>query len=310
MIGLILAVFLIVLFIIICWRHSWGVCTAKTDLTGKTVIITGCNTGIGYYVALDLAFRNARIVMACRNAEKANAAKEKIIAETGNKQIVFQQVNLSSLQSVRQFTERIINEESHLDILINNAGIIHSNSLLTEDGLNTIYCINHFAPFLLTNLLLDLLQSSAPSRVINVSSHGHKIGSIRFENMKCPMLDDGHTTYANTKLANVLFTRELARRTEGKGISTFSVHPGFCDTELFRFMPSLVQALMTRYPLMKTAKEGAQTILHCALSEGIESTSGEYYADCKVSSTSANGRDMAVAKKLWEVSETLSKLLH
>ncbi|KAK3599446.1 hypothetical protein CHS0354_036462 [Potamilus streckersoni] len=194
-----------------------GICYSNADLTGKTVLITGANTGIGFYTALDLARRNARVILACRSQEKGLAAMKKIQESTGNYNIVVKVVDLSLMASVKKFAEKILWEEARLDILINNAGVAGIPKIMTAEGFEMVYATNHFGPFFLTNLLLDLLKKSAPSRIVTVSSIAHKFGSIELDNLKAEKSYSQLRFYGNTKLANILFTKELARRLEGTG---------------------------------------------------------------------------------------------
>ncbi|XP_014785262.1 retinol dehydrogenase 11 [Octopus bimaculoides] len=303
--------FLIVGYLLLCvyLKSTRRYCRSEVDLTGKTVIVTGGNTGLGYITARELASRNARVILACRNAEKAETAVEKIISETGKKNIVSKKLDVSSLKSVREFAEQFLKEESRLDILINNAGIITNDSKLTEDGLQVTYATNHFGPFLLTNLLLERLKASTPSRVVTLSSYGHHFGKIHFENFKIPMLFEGSETYGSTKLANVLFTFELAKRVKEEGVTAYSVHPGLCKSNLFdSFHPILQWILLNLNPFTKSIEEGAQTTIYCAIEKGIEEHSGKYFDNLQVGCANAKGYDAGVAKKLWEVSESLTKL--
>ncbi|KAL3864927.1 hypothetical protein ACJMK2_006571 [Sinanodonta woodiana] len=283
-----------------------GVCHSNADLTGKTVLITGANAGIGYYTALDIARRNARVILACRSQEKGLVAMKQIQESTGNKNIVVREVDLSLMASVKKFAEKILREEAHLDILINNAGVAGIPKMMTAEGFETVYATNHFGPFLLTNLLLDLLKKSAPSRIVNVSSIGHKFGSIEFDNLKAEKWYSKMYFYGNTKLANILFTRELARRLEGTGVSCYVLHPGAVGTDLFRDMPFYMRipTMYFNYYICKTPEQGAQTSIYCAVSEEVEGKSGKYYMDCRESDElSPKAQDDAVAKKLWEISE-------
>ncbi|KAI1902327.1 hypothetical protein AGOR_G00043620 [Albula goreensis] len=288
-----------------------GVCRSQVRLNGKTVVITGSNTGIGKETAQDMAHRGARVVMACRDLSRAEKAAAEIRQLTGNNNVVVRHLDLGSLYSVRQFVRAYAASEDRLDILINNAGVMMCPKGLTEDGYETQLAVNHLGHFLLTNLLLDKLKSSAPSRVVNVSSIAHDGGKINFDDLcfeKTPY--DSMVSYRQSKLANVLFSRELARRTKGTGVTSFALHPGVIRTELGRHVeawyPTLrVLLAIPAILLMKTPWEGAQTSIHCAVAEGLEEKSGCYFSDCAVKEPSPEGRDDLAALRLWEVSSKM-----
>ncbi|XP_017277488.1 dehydrogenase/reductase SDR family member 13 [Kryptolebias marmoratus] len=291
-------------------------CSSPVKLKGKTVIVTGSNTGIGKATALELAKRGARVILACRSKERAEAAAFDIRRESGNNQVLFMQLDLASLKSVRSFAETFLKSEPRLDILINNAGVIASGR--TEDGFGLAFGVNHLGHFLLTNLLLERLKQCGPSRVVTVSALLHRFGSIDFPLLASRKdLVSGESTwqsiqaYCNSKLCNVLFTRELANQLEGTNVSCYSLHPGVISTEIGRNLSPWQQLLMK--PLAKLffldLEGGSQTTLHCALQEGLEPLSGRYFSNCALRQVGARGRDDAVAKKLWEVSERLAGLL-
>ncbi|XP_028276291.1 dehydrogenase/reductase SDR family member 13-like [Parambassis ranga] len=304
----------VLLYVLIYYNVCRGArCLSSVKLRGKTVIVTGSNTGIGKSTALDLAKRGARVIMACRNKEKAEAAAFDIRRESGNNQVVFMELDLASLKSVRRFAEAFLKTEPRLDILINNAGVIGPGR--TEDGFGLAFGVNHLGHFLLTNLLLERLQQCGPSRVVTVAALLHRLGNIDF-----PLLDStkdlvvGQTNwnniqaYSNSKLCNVLFTRELANRLEGTGVTCYSLHPGVIYTEVCRNMSLWLRLLMIPFAMLffLDTEGGSQTTLHCALQEGIEPLSGRYFSNCALQQVGAKGRDDALGKKLWEVSERLT----
>ncbi|XP_046848278.1 retinol dehydrogenase 13-like [Xenia sp. Carnegie-2017] len=287
-----------------------GVCTSKARLEGKTVIVTGANTGIGKETAEDLAKRGARVILACRNLQKANKAMSDIIEKTGNKNIVAKRFDLASLASVREFAKDIIQNEDRLDVLINNAGVAQfPNLTMTEDGFETQMGVNHLGHFLLTNLLLDLLKKSAPSRIVVVSSSAHWVMTkdFNFENMNGEKFYHRADAYGQSKLANILFTRELAKRLQGSGVTANSLHPGAIATELGRHFPRYLLVLISSIApyFVKTPKEGAQTNIYLAVSEEVDGVTGLYFADCKEKIPAVTAQDDDVAKKLWAVSAKL-----
>ena len=286
-----------------------GVCTSEVKLDGKTVIVTGANTGIGKETALDLAGRGARVILACRSVPKAQQVAEDILKETGSNKVIVKELDLASLKSVRNFARDINETEDRLDILINNAGVMRCPYWKTEDGFEMQFGVNHLGHFLLTNLLLGILQRSQPSRVINVSSLAHTRGKIRFDDLQSEQDYHPGQAYAQSKLANVLFTRELSKKLDDTDVIVTALHPGVVKTELGRHL-SLANSILARLvfgPLLwlifKTSWQGAQTTIHCAVSDDVES--GLYYSDCKPKEVAEQGRDDAVAKKLWEVSADL-----
>ncbi|ESO95165.1 hypothetical protein LOTGIDRAFT_189035 [Lottia gigantea] len=304
----------LVLFIasIVYVRLNFGRCFSKADLSDKTVIITGANTGIGYYTALDMANRNARVILACRNLEKAEHAKKNIIEETDNDNVIVKELDLSSMKSVRKFANEIIKEEKRLDILINNAGVVGLPKIITEDGLESMFATNHFGPFLLTNLLLDLIKKSCPSRIVNVSSIASKMGRIELDNLRSEKYFNQRRIYFDSKLANILFTKELARRLKGHDVLVNCLHPGTIQTELLRNLSPFIT-----YPLMfigkfffKNCEEGAQTTIYCAISEEIEDVTGKYFTDCYVDEQSLNklAHDETLTTQLWDISEKYTGL--
>ncbi|XP_066551815.1 dehydrogenase/reductase SDR family member 13-like [Amia ocellicauda] len=290
-------------------------CKSPTRLQGKTVIITGGNTGIGKATAVDLARRGARVILACRNKQRAEAAVLDIKKDSGSSAVVFMQLDLASLQSVRSFAETFLKTEPRLDLLINNAGVVDAGR--TVDGFGLIFGVNHLGHFLLTCLLLERLKEGDPSRVINVSSTAHRSGQIDFDCINTHKdlgLGDSFyrimKTYGHSKLCNVLFTHELAKRLQGTNVTCYSLHPGIVKTEMGRnFNPWIKAAFEPIGRLFAVdAEAGAQTTLHCALQESIEPLSGRYFSNCAVQEVGAKARDDAVAKKLWEVSERLTGL--
>ncbi|CAJ1065942.1 dehydrogenase/reductase SDR family member 13-like [Xyrichtys novacula] len=304
------------LYVIIYYSVFKGArCSSSVKLQGKTAIVTGSNTGIGKTTALDLAKRGARVILACRNKEKAESAVYDIRRESGNNQVVFMQLDLASFASIRSFAETFLKTEPRLDLLINNAGVIGPGR--TEDGFGMAFGINHLGHFLLTNLLLERLQQCGPSRVVTVSALLHRLGNIDFPLLASKKeLVSGQSTwhnfqaYSSSKLCNVLFTRELANRLEGTSVTCYSLHPGVIYTELCRSISLWQQLLM--FPFAKLffldPEAGSQTTLHCALQEGIEPLSGRYFSNCALQQVGARGRDDALAKKLWEVSERFTGL--
>ncbi|XP_020510298.1 dehydrogenase/reductase SDR family member 13 [Labrus bergylta] len=290
-------------------------CKGNAAIAGKTVIITGGNTGIGKATALHLARKGARVILACRNRNKAEAAIEDIQQETGSSDVVYMQLDLASMKSVRCFTETFLKTESRLDLLINNAGLVGDGR--TEEGFGIQFGVNHLGHFLLTYLLLERLKEAGGGRVVTLSSMAYRWGHINFEALAANKdLGTGSYSwqffmaYCSSKLCNVLFTHELAKRLKGTNVTCYSVHPGVVRTELSRHV-SLWQKVFIEpiaHLLFLDPEAGAQTTLHCCLQEGIEHLSGCYFFCCAVEEVFDQAKDDGVARKLWEVSERLCGL--
>ncbi|XP_062907355.1 retinol dehydrogenase 12 isoform X2 [Mobula hypostoma] len=279
-----------------------GVCTSNARLHGKTVVITGANTGIGKETARDLAQRGARVILACRDLTKAEAAAQDIREDTGNKQVIVRELDLANTRSIYQFAENIVKEEKVLNILINNAGVMMCPFMKTSDGFEMQFGVNHLGHFLLTFLLLDLLKNSSPARIINVSSLAHFLGRINFKDLQSENSYDGGLAYCQSKLANILFTRELAKHLKDTKVTVNSVHPGCVRSELTRHSSCLAVVWKILTFLIKTPKEGAQTSIYCAVTEELDEVSGKHFSDCQPASVAPQGKNDETAKKLWDVS--------
>ncbi|XP_044739647.1 retinol dehydrogenase 12-like [Chrysoperla carnea] len=306
--GIIILIILIFFAVKIYVTVTKGRCTSKMKLNGKTVIITGANAGIGKETAIDMAARGARVILACRNLKSAEETKQEIISKTENTNIFIYPIDFESLTSVRKFSQLIHENERRLDILINNAGAFELGNKTTEDGLHIIMQVNHFGPFLLTNLLLDLLKKSASSRIVNVSSAGHLFASLDPNNLNKP--GAGFKNYANSKLCNILMSNELARKLEGTNVISNSLHPGAVRTSLLRNMQWFKRVFLTLlfWFFYKDPKEGAQTTIHCAVCEKVDGFSGKYFQDCKEHWTSRAAQDKQLSEKVWNASVRLVKL--
>ena len=229
---------LIILLVCLGWRYyfvSGAPCRSKQRMDGKTVLITGGNTGIGKETAIDLARRGAKVIIACRDERRASKAVIDIKSKAGSQKVLFKKVDLASLASVRTFCDSILSEEEHIDVLIANAGVMNAPYQLTEDGYEPTFAVNHLGHFLLTLLLLDRIKSTPSSRILVVSSHAHYIGFIDLENMKWMKSYRTMGSYAHSKLANVMFVRELAKRLVGTGVTAYAIHPGTINSEFFRY---------------------------------------------------------------------------
>ncbi|EFA09601.1 retinol dehydrogenase 11 [Tribolium castaneum] len=290
-------------------KLTTGWCKSRTCLLGKTALITGANSGIGYETALDFAKRGARVILACRSPAKAEEARSKIISETGNENIVVKNLDMASFASVRAFAKEINETENRLDILVNNAGMIGRWGETTEDGLPVLMQTNHFSGFLLTNLLVNLLKQTQ-GRIVNVSSvAARRARDFTLEKIVKQNRRFGRD-YAYSKLCNILFTQELARRLQGTGVTAYSLHPGVVKTNFFdntsAYFKILVAVLLNLFS--KTSEEGAQTTIYCSVTKGLEGFSGEHFSDCKRIEPYKTAREPGLARKLWEKSEEIVNL--
>ncbi|XP_076054505.1 retinol dehydrogenase 14-like [Oratosquilla oratoria] len=332
------AALLLTLKAIIWFQCGW--CSSSASMTGKVVVITGASAGIGKETARDLARRGARVVMACRNLEKAHRVAGKgslkeqgstnvIICvrvwkggggshqtDTGNDLVEVRLLDTSSLTSVRSFADNFIKTEERLDVLILNAGIFgHSNLEYTEDGLELTMATNHFGHFLLVHLLLGVLRASAPCRVMLVASRMHLFArSFDVQKLNFPdQKDFGRiAAYARSKTCNILLAVHLADLLRGSGVTVNALCPGYVYTEILRRVEwglSLAAVeKVTSFLIAKREVQGAQTSIHVAVSEEGANVSGQYFEECKVSKASAMARDRGLAKKVWEKCEELVQL--
>ncbi|MEM7371970.1 MAG: SDR family NAD(P)-dependent oxidoreductase [Bacteroidota bacterium] len=301
-----------------------GVCHCTAQLFGKTVIVTGANTGIGKETARDLASRGARVILACRNLDAATAAAEDIRRSHSAGSVVVMHLDLADMRSVQTFAQAVLENESRLDILINNAGIMRCPKWRTAQGFEMQYGVNHLGHFLLTNLLADLLRKTGtkdnPSRVINVSSIGHKRARLDFSDLNLEKQPDSEynprQVYCNSKIMNILFTLELSlrfRATKDCHVVTSSLHPGIIRTELARHMFKDVNRLLylflvpVAYLALKSPTEGAQTSIYLAVKPNPREDDGKYFADCKETPCTAAAKDKTDAARLWLVSEEACK---
>lgn len=301
----------LIVFIVKAYQKlTLGICRSSRHMVGKVVIVTGGNSGIGLETAKDLANRGARVILACRNVRRAAAAKDEIITFSGNKNVHCLQLDLSSLRSVREFCNHILKTEKRLDVLINNAGAGGLGNYKTEEGLHVGMQVNYFAPFLLTCYLLPLLKSSAPSRIVNVSSMLHKYGEMDFDNLNMEKYWSDYLVYANSKLFLILVTVELSRRLEGTGVTVNCLHPGVAATNIFRNIPnSYLRSILKSCIgfMFQSSWEAAQTSIYLSVSPEVTNVSGKYYCDCREKKPSKLAQDKELAKKLFSETERLVK---
>ncbi|WP_070000063.1 SDR family oxidoreductase [Cellulosilyticum sp. I15G10I2] len=276
----------------------------------KVVLITGGNAGMGKAAASELAKLGNIVVIISRNKERGEKALEEIKRVSGNDEVDLMLCDLADLPSIRRLVSEFKKKYNRLDILINNAGVIVPKRRQTKDGFELQFGVNHLGHFLLTHLLLDTLIKSAPARIINVSSGAHKIGKIHFEDIHLKKHYNLIKAYAQSKLANVLFTYELADRLQGKGVTVNALHPGAVATKMGVDRETGFGTFITSRlkPFFQTPLEGAQTAIYLAVSKEVEDVTGKYFYDKKAIMSSRLSYDKAIAKRLWEVSINLVHL--
>jgi retinol dehydrogenase 14 len=276
-------------------------------MTGKTVLITGGTGGIGKATAIGLATLGARVAITGRNPQRTEAAAADIRAQTGNFAVDAFAADMSSQAAVRHIARAVIDAYPRLDVLVNNVGGFWGHRHVTADGLEHTFAVNHLAPFMLTNLLLDRLKASAPARVVTVSSGAQAMGRIDFEDLQGSRNYSGQRAYNQSKLANVMFTYELARRLEGTGVTATVLHPGVVRTAFAAEDPSSFWKVLMPIvrPLMKTPERGAATTIYLASSPEVEGVTGRYFVNSKPKTSHKVSYDAAAAGRLWQVSSDL-----
>lgn len=282
----------------------------KVDLTGKTCLITGGNAGIGKETAKGIAKLGATVILACRNLEKGKRAVQEISQFSGNSNIDVIECNLSQPESIRTFVAKFTAQYSHLHILINNAAGFFYKRQETKEGYELTFATNYLGPFLLTNLLLDIMKVSIPARIINVSSNGQMMAKLTEENI---MLQNGYSSikaYGNSKLALTMFTYELAHRLIGTGIDVNAVHPGEIKTDFgvsnspWYFKP--MHALGGLFK--KTPEQGAETSIYLASSPDVEGMTGKYFINCQPKRSTKKSYNIEWQHKIWAIGKKLTGL--
>jgi NAD(P)-dependent dehydrogenase (short-subunit alcohol dehydrogenase family) len=268
-------------------------------LVGKTILITGATDGIGKQAAIKLARMGARIIIHGRNPEKAENVRLEVIQASNNPLVETVIADLQSLKQVRNLASEVKKRTDHLDVLINNAGVYVNNRRLSEDGYEMTFAVNHLAPFLLTNLLLDLLKKSSPSRVVTVSSVGHKMVYLNLADLQGKFFFWDWVAYCRSKLLNILFTFELSERLKGSGVVANAVHPGVISSNLLK---------SARLGSSMTVEDGADPIVYLASSPDLVTVSGKYFNRLKIGNSSAISKRVNLRKKIWEISSILSGL--
>jgi retinol dehydrogenase 14 len=280
---------------------------AAPSMTGKTVLITGGTGGIGRAAAIGLASMGARVGITGRDPSRAVAAAHEIVRLSGNPSVDVFVADLSSQGDVRRLAGEVLAAYPRLDVLLNNVGGFWARRHVTADGLEHTFALNHLAPFLLTHLLLERLVASAPARIVTVSSAAHSMGKLDFDDLMAERNYSGQRAYNQSKLGNVMFTYELARRLAGTGVTATALHPGVTSTgfgaeDAVRVMAPLVALLR---PFMKSPERGADTAVYLASAAGADGVTGLYFADRKARKSHESTYDASAAARLWQVSADL-----
>ncbi len=282
----------------------------QSPMQGKICIITGANSGIGKATALGLAKMGATVVLVSRDRARGEQAQSEIKAQSGNPNIDLLLADLSSQKSIRQLADDFKQRYSQLHVLINNAGVFSPRKRLTVDGIDMVFAVNQLAPFLLTNLLLDVLKASAPARIVNVSSGSHEANYLKLDDLQSEKHYRPMRAYGQSKLALVLFTYELARRLEGTGVTANCLHPGFVATNIAqRGLPPPVRLLAKPIFLFSISPEqGARTSIYLASSPDVEGVTGKYFVKSVPRQSAPLTHDESLQHKLWQVCAVMTGL--
>ncbi len=278
-------------------------------MQGKVCLVTGATAGIGLITARELARKGARVIVVGRSAERCSQAADQIRAQAGTTAVEWLVADLSSQADIRRLAGQVRDRTARLDVLVNNAGGIFLKRIESADGIEMTFALNHLAYFLLTNLLLPLLEQSAPARIVSVASDAHKGVSINFDDPQGKNRFGGWRAYQRSKLANILFTLELARRLEGKRVTANSLHPGFVRTTIFREGGPIGWLLRRAADILALSPEdGAKTSIYLASSPDVAGITGRYFDKEKPAESSPQSRDLAAAERLWKLSEEMTGL--
>jgi len=270
----------------------------------KTIIITGSNSGIGKEAALILAKAGHRILMMCRDSEKSTQARAEVVAQSGNEKVFLFPVDLADPQAIRTAVAQIKRQYPTIDVLVNNAGVYKVKRTETASGLEMMFAVNYLAPFMLSQLLLENLAASSNGRIVNVGSELYKNGSIDLENL---MMKSGYKVgdaYANSKLAGMLFTIELARRTRDKGVTVNALHPGVLATNSFRDYPNFIIKFFNLF--LERPQKGGERIAYLATSDDVRKISGGYFYKTEKREIDISAQERNKSEKLWQIAEELT----
>jgi NAD(P)-dependent dehydrogenase (short-subunit alcohol dehydrogenase family) len=280
------------------------------DYSNKTMMVTGANSGIGKVTALELAKTGARVVMICRDRERGHAAKNEIVSASGNKNVDLLIADLSSLAAIRNVVSEFLKKYDQLHVLVNNAGAIFSARKENVEGIEMTFAVNHLGYFRLTNLLLDTIRKSAPARIVNVASEAERFARLDLDDLQSTKRYRNFEVYGKSKLANILFTRELAKKLEGTRVTVNALHPGFVRTNFGQDRGKSFGSSVVKFiggVLGVSPEKGAETSVYLALSPEVENITGKYFSNKKIITPVPDALDDNKAARLWEESEKLSK---
>lgn len=280
------------------------------SVKGKTCMVTGASSGIGRVTAYELAKAGAAVILVCRDRARGEAAVREIAEASGNDAVELRLADLADQEAIRALAAGFLAERRPLHVLVNNAGVFNMRRRTTRDGVEATFGVNHLAYFLLTLLLLERIKESAPARIVNVASDAHRWArGIAFDDLGSERRYGAMRVYGQSKLANILFTVELARRLEGTGVTVNCLHPGAIATGLGRNNGVLAKVLLPLVqPFLKTPERGARTSVFLASSPDVDGVSGRYFVDCRAATPSRAALDAAAARRLWSVSEEMTNL--
>jgi NAD(P)-dependent dehydrogenase (short-subunit alcohol dehydrogenase family) len=277
--------------------------TDSDGMTGKICMVTGATDGIGKATAMALAQMGATVVVAGRSEQKCVATVEQIVQKTGNQQVEHMLSDFSVLAEVRQLAADFVRRNDRLDVLVNNAGAMFLRRSLSPDGYEMTFAVNHLAPFLLTHLLLDIIKASAPARIVNVASGGHRRKVLDFDDLQSRKGYSPMRVYGKSKLANMLFTYELAHRLKGTSVTVNAMHPGFVRTNMGANNGWFVRLMLPLIHIASlTPEQGARTAVYLASSPEVEGVSGKYFINCAPARSSRASHDKEAAARLWQAS--------
>ena len=286
-----------------------GCADRPTGMTNKTCLITGATSGIGRATALALAGMGARLVLVARDRTRGEDTCAEIRRQTANQQVELMLADLASQQSIRALAAAYVASDRPLHVLINNAGIVNLSRTVTVDGIESVFAVNHLAYFLLTQLLLDRITHSAPARIVNVASDAHRFGGLNFDDLQGVQRYRTMRIYGQSKLANILFTYELARRLDGTGVTVNCLHPGAVGTGLGKNNGAWAKVLIGMLrPFFRTPEQGAATSIYLASSPAVDGVTGKYFSNCKATRSAKVSYDAALARRLWDVSAEMTGL--
>ncbi len=275
----------------------------------KIALVTGANSGLGKAAALELAKRKIQVLIVCRNKNGGLKTLQEIQTESGNPHVSLYIADLSCQKSIHQLADQVCREWSKLDILIHAAGVLQPERTLSPDGLEITFATNHLAPFLLTQKLLPLLKSAPSARILTFTSRAEELGNIDFDDLQMKINYGAIRSYSQSKLANILFTYELARKLEKTKITANCIHPGLVDTNLSRHLPAILRPVIwVLRPFMSSPTKAIQTTIRLALDPQYENVTGKYFICDSEGKSSARSHDPILAQRLWKICEELTKL--